>query len=260
MQFDILTLFPEMCAPALEHSILGRAAAAGTVSFGLHDIREHGRGRHRVVDDTPYGGGSGMVMRVDVVDQALQSVRRPDSHVVMTAPTGRPFNQQRARELAKLPHLVLLCGHYEGIDGRVAEHLVDEVISIGDYVLTGGELAALVICDSVARLIPGVLGNANSLADESFNAGLLEAPAFTRPPTYRDWAVPDVLRSGHHARIAQWRATQGDALTREVRPDLWDAHRRRQEVPKRATGQASTAPASTQVECDSAVDSPGTLE
>jgi len=260
MQFDILTLFPQMCVPALEHSILGRAAAAGTVSFGLHDIRDHGRGRHRVVDDTPYGGGSGMVMRVDVVDEALQAVRRPDSHVVMTAPAGRPFDQQRARELAKLPHLVILCGHYEGIDGRVAEHLVDEVISIGDYVLTGGELAALVICDAVARLIPGVLGNANSLADESFNAGLLEAPAFTRPPSHRDWAVPDVLRSGHHARIAQWRADQGEALTQQVRPDLWQAHLRRLEAPKAASRPDPAASSATQVQCDSAVDSPRALE
>lgn len=224
MRFDILTLFPQMCSPALEHSILGRAATAGLVSFGLHDIRVHGRGRHRVVDDTPYGGGSGMVMRVDVVDDALSTVRRPDSHVIMTAPAGRPFDQQRARELAQLPHLVVLCGHYEGIDGRVTEQLVDEVISIGDYVLTGGELAALVICDAVARLIPGVLGNADSLKEESFNAGLLEAPPYTRPPEYRDWSVPDVLRSGHHARIAEWRAQQGRALTQRVRPDLWAAH------------------------------------
>ena len=158
------------------------------------------------------------------MDEALETVRRPDSHVIMTAPAGRPFNQQRARELSERSHLVILCGHYEGIDGRVAEHLVDEVVSIGDYVLTGGELAALVICDSVARLIPGVLGNSDSLAEESFNAGLLEAPAFTRPPVYRDWSVPDVLRSGHHARIAEWRAQQGQALTQRVRPDLWAAH------------------------------------
>jgi len=260
MKFDILTLFPQMCAPALEHSILGRAAKAGTVSFGLYDIRTHGRGRHRVVDDTPYGGGSGMVMRVDVVDEALAAVRRPDSHVIMTAPAGRPLTQQRARELARLPHLVILCGHYEGIDGRVAEHLVDEVVSIGDYVLTGGELAALVICDAVARLVPGVLGNADSLTDESFNAGLLEAPAFTRPPVYRDWAVPDVLRSGHHARIAEWRAQQGEALTRRVRPDLWEAHLARQQAPKPAPQPDPAAPAAAPQESDSVVDRRQALE
>jgi tRNA (guanine37-N1)-methyltransferase len=221
VRFDILTLFPEICRPALEHSILGRAAEAGVVSFGLHDIRTHGRGRHRVVDDTPYGGGSGMVMRVDVVDEAMQAVRRPESHVILMAPSGRPFQQADARRLAEKSHVVLVCGHYEGIDGRVSEHLVDEILSIGDYVLTGGELAALVICDAVARLVPGVLGNANSLTEESFEDGLLEAPAYTRPYTYRDWPVPDVLRSGHHARIQDWRREQSEALTRRVRPDLW---------------------------------------
>jgi tRNA (guanine37-N1)-methyltransferase len=230
MRFDILTLFPEMCQPALSHSILGRAAAAGTVSFGMHNLRDHGRGRHRVVDDTPYGGGSGMVMRVDVVDEAIQAVRQPRSHVILTAPSGRPLTQARARQLAALPHVVIVCGHYEGIDGRVAEHLVDEVISIGDYVLTGGELAALVICDAVARLVPGVLGNSESLQEESFDDGLLEAPAYTRPFVYRDWSVPEVLRSGHHARIAQWRRETSMELTRQVRPDLWQARSARSDA------------------------------
>ncbi len=220
MHFDVLTLFPDMCAPFLTGSILGRAASAGHVSFGVHDIRAHGRGRHRVVDDTPYGGGSGMVMRVDVVDEALAAVRRPETHVVMMAPAGRPFCQADALRLAQKPHVVLICGHYEGIDGRVAEHLCDEVISIGDYVLTGGELAALVVVDAVARQVPGVLGNPDSLAEESFTDGRLEAPAYTRPPVYRGWEVPAVLRSGHHARIEAWRHEQSVALTRRVRPDL----------------------------------------
>lgn len=222
MRFDVLTLFPEVCAPYLEGSILGRAAAAGHVEFGLHDIRTHGRGRHRVVDDTPYGGGSGMVMRVDVVDDALQAVRTPSSHVLMMAPAGRPFRQADARRLATMDHLVLICGHYEGIDGRVADHLVDEVISIGDYVLTGGELAAMVIIDAVARQVPGVLGNPESLTEESFNHGFLEAPCYTRPFEYRGWSVPEVLRSGHHAKIVQWRQEQGEAVTRRLRPDLID--------------------------------------
>ncbi len=229
MRFDILTLFPEMCLPAVQHSILGRAAEAGTVSFGVHNIRDHGRGRHRVVDDTPYGGGSGMVMRVDVVNEAIQAVRRPDTHVILTAPSGRPFRQERARQLARMSHVVIVCGHYEGVDGRVAEHLVDEVLSIGDYVLTGGELAALVVCDAVARLVPGVLGNADSLSEESFDNGLLEAPAYTRPFQYQGWEVPEVLRSGHHARIQTWRRAESEALTRAVRPDLWAAHEARTE-------------------------------
>lgn len=220
MRFDILTLFPDMCRPILDGSILGRAARAGTVAFGVHDIRSHGRGRHRVVDDTPYGGGSGMVMRVDVVDAAIREVRRPESRVVLMAPAGRPFTQADAVRLAQDSHLVLICGHYEGIDGRVAENLVDEVVSIGDYVLTGGELAALVVVDAVARQVPGVLGNPESLAEESFTDGLLEAPAYTRPAEYRGWTVPEVLRSGHHARIAAWRAAEGRALTERVRPEL----------------------------------------
>jgi tRNA (guanine37-N1)-methyltransferase len=220
MRFDILTLFPEMCRPVLEGSILGRAARAGTVAFGVHDIRDHGKGRHRVVDDTPYGGGSGMVMRVDVVDAALSEVRRPESRVLLMAPAGRPFTQADAVRLSRCPQLVLICGHYEGIDGRVAENLVDEVVSIGDYVLTGGELAALVVVDAVARQVPGVLGNPESLSEESFTNGLLEAPAYTRPPEYRGWVVPEVLRSGHHARIAAWRAAEGRALTERVRPEL----------------------------------------
>ncbi|HCH62668.1 MAG: tRNA (guanosine(37)-N1)-methyltransferase TrmD [Deltaproteobacteria bacterium] len=240
MRFDILTLFPGICRPPLEHSILGRAASAGHVSFGVHDIRDHGRGRHRVVDDTPYGGGSGMVMRVDVIDEALQEVWQPTSHVVLMAPTGRPFRQADARRLAAKPHVVLVCGHYEGVDGRVAAHLVDEVLSIGDYVLTGGELAAVVICDAVARLVPGVLGNAGSLEEESFEHGLLEAPAYTRPFEYRDWSVPEVLRSGHHARIAAWRKAQSEALTQAVRPDLW-AEYARKEVSNPSTRQKEPA-------------------
>lgn len=224
MQVDILTLFPDMCRPALEHSILGRAVQAGHLSFGLHDIRAHGLGRHRAVDDTPYGGGSGMVMRVDVVDEALAEVRRPESHVILTAPAGRRFDQAAARRLSSLDHIVFVCGHYEGIDGRVAEHLVDEVFSIGDYVLTGGELPALVMADAVCRLVAGVLGNPDSLSEESFNHGLLEAPAYTRPWEHRGWTVPEVLRSGHHARIAAWRAEQSRALTKRLRPDLWREH------------------------------------
>ncbi len=221
-RFDVLTLFPDMCRTVLGTSILGRASEAGHVRFGVHDLRAHGRGKHRVVDDTPYGGGSGMVIRVDVVDSALEALREPDTHVVITDPSGTPFTQAVARRLAGHRHLVVLCGHYEGIDGRVRQHLVDEAISIGDYVLTGGELPALVMIDAVARLHPGVLGNPDSLLQESFEDGLLEGPCYTRPFEYRDWTVPDVLRSGHHGRIDAWRREQAEARTREVRPELWE--------------------------------------
>lgn len=223
MRFDILTLHPEMCAPPMSLSILGRAQEAGHISVGVHDIRDHGIGRHRTVDDTPYGGGSGMVIRVDVVDQAIEAVRQPGTRVLLMDAAGKRFTQADARRLAAYPHLVLVCGHYEGIDGRVREHLVDEALCIGDYVLTGGELPAMVIVDAVARMVPGVLGNAASAVEESFMDGRLEPPPYTRPRTYRDWEVPDVLLSGHHAKIAAWRREQGEALTRAVRPDLLDA-------------------------------------
>ena len=224
MRIDVLTLFPAMCEAPLEQSILGRARRAGAVQIVVHDIRDHGIGRHHVVDDTPYGGGSGMVMRVDVVDRAIAALRRSDSHVVLTEPAGRPFDQGVARRLAGLDHLVIVCGHYEGVDARVAEHLVDEVLSIGDYVLTGGELAALVITDAVARLLPGVLGNPDSIVEESFSdRGLLEPAPYTRPREYRGWEVPEVLLSGHHQRVAAWRWQEAERLTARVRPDLLDA-------------------------------------
>ena len=161
-----------------------------------------------------------MVMRCDVLDQAISAVRRPDSRVLLMDAAGRRFTQSDARRLASYPHLILVCGHYEGIDGRVREHLVDEALCIGDYVLTGGELPAMVITDAVARMVPGVLGNADSAVEESFMEGRLEAPPYTRPRSYRGWSVPEVLLSGHHARIAAWRQAQGEALTRAVRPDL----------------------------------------
>lgn len=222
MRFDVLTLFPAMVEGPLRQSILGRALDAGRFELGVHDIRAHGVGRHRVVDDSPFGGGSGMVMRVDVVDAALAQVRGPESRVVLLEPSGARFDQAMAARLATLPHLVLVCGHYEGVDARVREHLVDETVSIGDYVLTGGEYAAAVIVDAVARLLPGVLGNETSTADESFSAGLLEYPHYTRPREYRGWAVPDVLLSGHHGKVEAWRKEQSRQRTRRIRPDLID--------------------------------------
>ncbi|MDG1479672.1 MAG: tRNA (guanosine(37)-N1)-methyltransferase TrmD [Myxococcota bacterium] len=222
MRFDILTLHPEMCSGPMGLSILGRARAAALIEIGIKDIRDHGHGRHRTVDDAPYGGGSGMVMRVDVVDAAIASVRQPGSHVVLMDAAGARFDQAAARRLAQHPHLVLVCGHYEGIDGRVREHLVDEALCIGDYVLTGGELPAMVIVDAVARMIPGVLGNPESAIEESFSSGRLEYPPFTRPREHRGWSVPEVLLSGHHSNIEKWRAEMGEQLTRQVRPDLLD--------------------------------------
>ena len=222
MRFDLLTLHPDMCAGPVRTSILGRAQKAGLIDVVVHDLRQWAEGKHRQVDDTPYGGGSGMVMRVDVVDRGIQAVCGTDSHVILTDPTGRPFQQADAQRLAEKKHIVLVCGHYEGIDARVRENLVDEVMSIGDYVLTGGELPALVIIDAVARLLPGVLGNPNSADTESFTNGLLEAPQFTRPREYRGWSVPDVLLSGHHGQIREWRENEGRVLTEAVRPDLID--------------------------------------
>jgi tRNA (guanine37-N1)-methyltransferase len=200
--------------------VLGRGLAAGAFQLGLHDLRAHGLGRHRTVDDAPYGGGPGMVLRVDVVAAALAAVRGPDARVVWLSASGAPFDQAVARRYARLPHLVLLCGHYEGVDERVAS-LVDEELSIGDYVLTGGEIAAAAVIDATARLLPGVLGNEASPADESFGDGTLEYPQYTRPPVFEGLAVPDVLVSGHHERVSAWRSAERERRTRERRPDLW---------------------------------------
>lgn len=222
MRFDVLTVHPDLVRGPLSGSILGRAVQAGVLAIGVHDVREHGRGRHRSVDDAPYGGGAGMVMRVDVLAEALEAVRTPESHVILTSAAGRRFAQADARRLAGKPHLVVICGHYEGVDARI-ESLCDEAVSIGDFVLTGGEIAAAAIVDAVARLVPGVLSNPASAADESFAEGLLEYPQYTRPREWRGLAVPEVLLSGHHEQIARWRREQAEALTRARRPDLWEA-------------------------------------
>ena len=220
MRFDILTLFPEMCSVPLGHSMLGRAAEQGLIEVHTHQLRDWGLGRYKQVDDAPYGGGQGMVLRVDVIDAALSAVRRPGARVLLMDPAGDRFTQRTAERLATESHLVVLCGHYEGVDGRVRQHLIDEALSIGDYVITGGELAATVVVDAVARLLPGVLGNPESAVEESFSSGLLEAPCYTRPPEHRGWTIPEVLRSGHHARIAQWRKEEALARTKTSRPDL----------------------------------------
>ncbi|MFK7929583.1 MAG: tRNA (guanosine(37)-N1)-methyltransferase TrmD [Myxococcota bacterium] len=218
-RYDVLTLHPDLVRGPLTHSMLGRASAKGVIDVRIFDIRDHAEGRHREVDDAPYGGGAGMVMRVDVVAKAVEAAAGDTGHVIHLTPAGRPLNQAMARRLAELPHLVLLCGHYEGIDDRI-HHVVDEEISLGDFVLTGGELAACAVVDAVARLQPGVLGNADSAVEESFSEPLLEHPQFTRPREWRGHEVPAVLLSGHHAKVEAWRKEQALARTKLRRPDL----------------------------------------
>jgi len=225
VRIDILTLFPEVFPGPLGASILGRAQAEGHLIIDVHDIRDQTSDRHRVADDTPYGGGVGMVIKPEPVFKAVEAVRcDPDSgcreRVVLLCPQGRLLTDHVARELAGDDHLVFVCGHYEGVDERVREHLVTDEISIGDYVLTGGEAAALVVTDAVARWVPGVLGADESAKDDSFACGLLEYPQYTRPAVFRGWRVPEVLLSGHHEQIRRWR--RKEALRRSVarRPDL----------------------------------------
>lgn len=220
MRLDILTLFPEIAAGPLGASIIGKAQQRGLVDLHVHNLREWATNKHRTTDDTPYGGSQGMVMTCEPFFAAVEQLRTPAARVILMTPAGRPFTQAIAEDYAKREHLILLCGHYEGVDQRVIDHLVDEELSIGDYVLTNGALAAAVVADAVARLLPGVLGDANSAPDDSFSSGLLEFPQYTRPVDFRGWRVPDILLSGHHAEIAKWRREQALAKTKRVRPDL----------------------------------------
>jgi tRNA (guanine37-N1)-methyltransferase len=231
VRFDVVTLFPEMFAGLASLGVVGRAAAAGEVSFRFRSPRDFGLGRHQKVDDTPYGGGAGMVMRVDCVVACLESLDAdapsgPEGvlrgHRVLMTPRGRRFDQRRALELAALPALTLICGRYEGIDERIRDY-VDEELSLGDFVMSGGEIAAMAIVDAVSRLLPGVLGNPESLASESHSPlgeGLLEYPHYTRPPEFRGAHVPEVLLGGNHAAIEAWRKAEAAAITDAVRPDL----------------------------------------
>ena len=222
MRISVLTLFPEQFEGFFSTSIVGRSVERGIVSADLVQIHDFAKDTHRHVDDTPFGGGAGMVMKCQPVFDALQSVRTPDSRVVLLSASGKPYTQKKAHELASVPHLIFLCGHYEGVDERIAE-ACDEQISIGDYVLTGGELGAMVIADSVIRLLPGVIRE-NSIAEESYENGLLEYPQYTQPAEYNGKRVPDVLLSGHHENIRKWRLTQSLLRTRENRPDLFAVH------------------------------------
>ena len=222
LSVEVLTLFPRMIAAPLEESILGKAREKGLLRVQVTDVREFADGKHRVTDDVPYGGGAGMVMKPEPLVAAIEAARsrQPAARVVLLSPQGARFDQDKARQLAQSGALVLVCGRYEGVDERVLRW-VDEELSLGDFVLTGGEIPALAVIDAIARLVPGVLGNELSAHDESFSAeGLLEGPQYTRPPEFRGMRVPEVLLSGDHKKIAQWRKEQAVARTRERRPDL----------------------------------------
>lgn len=231
MRVDILTLFPAMFAGPLDESIVRRARAAGLLDLRIHNLRDWTKDRHKTVDDRPFGGGPGMVLKPEPLFEAVESLRGPGTRVVLTSPSGAVFNQGTARRWANEQHLIFVSGSYEGYDERVREHLVDEDVSIGDFVLTNGALPAMVMIDAVTRLIPGVLGDDESAEDESFSAGMLEYPHYTRPAEFRGWQVPSVLLSGNHAEIARWRRLQAMRRTAMVRPDLWE--KRRWEKPPR---------------------------
>ncbi|MCI6640511.1 MAG: tRNA (guanosine(37)-N1)-methyltransferase TrmD [Pygmaiobacter massiliensis] len=236
MRIDIATLFPEMCEAVLSESIIGRARRAGRVEMHCHNIRDYTLNRQKSVDDYPYGGGHGMILQAQPVYlcckaiEAQQQVEKP--HVIFLTAGGKTFTQQRAKELARLPAITLVCGHYEGVDERVIEELADEEISLGDFVITGGELAALVVADSVARMCDGVLSCKEGYEDESYYNGLLEYPQYTRPEVWRGRIVPAVLRSGHAKNIADWRAEQAVLRTKQRRPDLWEAYANAKKDPK----------------------------
>ena len=231
-RFHILTLFPKMVMDGLNTSIIGRAIDAGLLEINAVNIRDYSTNKHMKVDDYPYGGGAGLVMQPEPVYRAYKDLTKnmkKKPRVVYLTPQGTTFHQEMAKELAKEEELVFLCGHYEGIDERVLEEIVTDYVSIGDYVLTGGELPAMVMIDSISRLVPGVLHNDDSVGDESFENGLLEYPQYTRPPVFLDKEVPEVLLSGHHENIRKWRHEQSVKRTKERRPDLWEAYEKEME-------------------------------
>jgi tRNA (guanine37-N1)-methyltransferase len=233
MQFEVFTLLPEVFPPYLESSILKRASQKGLIDVRVHNIRDYTRDKHHTTDDTPYGGGGGMVMKPEPVFEAIETVLGLGSHlpqpapvstipIILLTPQGRVFDQRIAEELSGHERIALLCGRYEGVDERIREHLVTDEISIGDYVLTGGELPALMMIDAVSRLLPGVLGDPTGAEDDSHSMGLLEYPHYTKPSEYRGWKVPDILLSGDHAKIDQWRREQALLRTKNKRPDMLD--------------------------------------
>ena len=225
MKIDILTLFPEICRAPLSESMMKRAQVNKIVDLRIHNLRDWTTDKHHIVDDAPFGGGQGMVMKPEPIFAAVEelqqsAIKNQKSKIILMSPGGRRLDQTMATELSKESHLIIICGHYEGVDHRVIEHIVDLEISIGDYVLTNGAIAAVVLVDAVARLLPGVLGHEQSAHDDSFSAGLLEAPQYTRPAEFRGWKIPEVLLSGNHAEIAKWRKEQALKRTKQNRPDL----------------------------------------
>jgi tRNA (guanine37-N1)-methyltransferase len=230
VRIDVYTIFPAIFASPLGEGLLGKAVRAGIVEINVHDIRDYAEGRHRQVDDAPFGGGPGMVMKPEPVFAAVTATLgygmdelealREKVRVIMLTPRGRKLDQRLAVELAAQPHIALVCGRYEGVDERVMEHLCTDALSVGDYVLSGGEFAALVVIEAVTRLVPGVLGNEESLTDESFSRGLLEYPQYTRPAAYRGWRVPEVLVSGDHAAVEAWRRERAREWTEKIRPEM----------------------------------------
>ena len=225
MKIDVLTLFPAMFAGPLDESIVKRARESALLDLKIHQLRDWAHDRHKTVDDRPFGGGPGMLLKVEPLFEAIESLQREKSRVILLSPSGRKFDQAIARELAQQEDLILVCGSYEGFDERVREALADDELSIGDYVLTNGALPAMVVIDAVTRLLPGVLGDDESSHDESFSHGLLEYPHYTRPVDFKGWRVPEILLSGNHAAIAKWRRAQAVRRTAERRPDLWNGLR-----------------------------------
>ena len=222
MTIEIVTLFPEICRAPLSESMMKRAQEKGILELHIHNLRDWTTDKHHVVDDAPFGGGQGMVMKPEPIFAAVEELKSAKSKTVLMSPAGRRLDQKLASDLSKESHLIIICGHYEGVDHRVIEHLVDLEISIGDYVLTNGAIAAVVLVDAIVRLLPGTLGHDRSAADDSFSNGLLEAPQYTRPAEFREWKIPDILLSGNHAEIAKWRKEQALKRTKQNRPDLLD--------------------------------------
>ncbi len=227
MKIDILTLFPEICRAPLSESMMKRAQESKIVDLRIHNLRDWTKDKHHIVDDAPFGGGQGMVMKPEPIFAAVEdlkqsAIKNQQSKIILMSPPGRRLNQKIATDLSKEWHLIVICGHYEGVDHRVIEHLVDLEISIGDYVLTNGAIAAVVLVDAIVRLLPGVLGHERSAVDDSFAAGSLEGPQYTRPAEFRGWKVPQVLLSGNHAEIAKWRIEEARKRTKQNRPDLLD--------------------------------------
>lgn len=232
-RFHVLTLFPDMVMSGLNTSIIGRAMNAGLLEIQAVNIRDYSTNKHLKVDDYPYGGGAGLVMQPEPIYRAYQDLKKDmqkEPRVIYLTPQGKVFHQEMAKELAKEEELVFLCGHYEGVDERVLEEIVTDYVSIGDYVLTGGELPAMVMIDAISRLVPGVLNNDDSAGEESFENGLLEYPQYTRPPIFLEKEVPEVLLSGHHENIRKWRYEQSVKRTKERRPDLWEAYQKNGEI------------------------------